>query len=212
MRRRRFWARGTTWSLQRQLVLMLVAILMLAWAGGVSLAAFAAREEAEKLHDREMKQVAQLLLGLSEHELAEIGADTPLHARIHNVREDTKHTLGEDYRYQLWSSQGRLLLTNFGEPSAAAMARLDQVGYTSLDMDGGRWRVYTQISHDGELVIQVAERGALREWSFGIVSQSFVLAFVPSFLLILLLALWLLRRLMQPLRELAGMLQQRSPN
>lgn len=211
MRRWLFGARGAPWSLQRQLVVMLVAILMLAWAGGVALAAFSAREEAEKLHDREMKQVAMLLLGLSEHELVEIGSDTPLDARIHNVHEDTKDTLGEDYRYQIWTSHGRLLLTNFGEPSAAAMGRLDQAGYSWLEMDGFRWRVFTQMSADGSQVIQVAERASMRLWSSGIVSQSFLLAFVPSFLLILMLALWLLRRLLQPLRELAGVLQQRSP-
>lgn len=208
---RRPGAPGAPWSLQRQLVVMLVATLMLAWAGGVVLTAFTAREEAEKLHDREMKQVAWLLLGLSGHELVEIGADTPLDARIHNGREDTKETLGEDYRYQIWSNNGRLLLTNFGEPSASAMARLDQTGFIWLDMDGERWRVFTQISQDGTQVIQVAERASLRAWSSGIVSQSFLLAFVPSFLMILMLAIWLLRHLMQPLRELAGMLQQRSP-
>lgn len=197
--------------MQRQMVAMMVVVTLLAWAGGVTLTTWMAEEEASKLHDREMRQVAILLLGLSEHELREIGPDASMEARINNGREDSRETLGEDYRYQVWSSDGQLLLTNFGLPSAAMMARLDVTGYTWLDMDNERWRVYCLKSDDGKQVIQVAERMSLRRWTHGIVSQSFVAAAVPSVLLVLVLGIWLLRRLMQPLRELAEMLQHRSP-
>jgi signal transduction histidine kinase len=104
-----------------------------------------------------------------------------------------------------------LLLTNFGMPSAAAMAHLGETGYSWLDMDGERWRIFSLHSAQTAQVIQVAERASLRDWSSGVVSWTFLLAVVPSFIIVLAPALWGLRRLLRPLRHLADELRLRSP-
>ena len=197
--------------MQTHLIAIALAITLLAWVAGVAVTASTARREAQALHDRGIKQVAALLLGLSAHELEEIGAEAPIEARIQNGRHDNEDTLGEDYRYQVWSSDGRLLLTNFGLPSAAAMARLGHTGFSWIEMDGERWRVFSLHSAETRQEIHVAERSSVRQWAVGTVDSSTLWMVLASLALVLGPALWLLRRLLRPVRSLAGALQLRSP-
>jgi signal transduction histidine kinase len=197
--------------MQTHLITIALAITLLAWVAGVAVTASMAQREAHSLHDREMKQVAGLLLGLSAHELAEIGSDAPIEARIHNGRYDNEETLREDYRYQVWSSEGRLQLTNFGMTSPAAMARLGETGFSWIEMDGDRWRVFSLHSAETRQEIQVAERALIRQWTVGALDWPTLWMVLGSLALVLAPALWLLRRLLRPVRTLAGALQLRSP-
>jgi len=151
------------WSLQRALLALGLLSVLLSWAGCMAVMFATAHAEAEKLHDRELRQVARILLELADHEIKEL-SDYPLATRIHNVREDTRESLGEDYRYQVWSREGELLLSNFGPASASAMARFGVTGYSWLEMDGVRWRVYAMADAVSGNEIHVGERVTLRTW------------------------------------------------
>jgi signal transduction histidine kinase len=198
------------WSLQSLLVALAVLVTLIAWIAGGALVWRVAEHHSQALHDGQLRHMAHLLLGLSGHELIEIGADTPIAARIANGQADGKETLGEDYRYQLWTTEGRLLLTNFGLPSAAAMARLGRTGYSWLDMDGERWRIYSFVDAEAAQELQVAERAAVRSWLAGSLDATLLVLMAASLLLVLLPALLLLRLLLGPLRHLAQQLGMRS--
>lgn len=199
------------WSMQTQLVAIALAITFLAWFAGVTVMAHMSQLEAEKLHDHELKEVATLLLSLSGHEIEEIGANTPIEARIINGRADSQEALGDDYRYQVWASDGRLLLTNFGTSSTGPMARLGQTGYSWLQMDGEPWRVYSLHSSERKQEIEVAERATTRVWTFGPWNGRLLVLTLVSLLVVLLPGLLLLRRLLRPLRDIAEDLRARSP-
>jgi two-component system sensor histidine kinase QseC len=200
------------WTMQSQLIVIAMAIALLAWVAGVLVMGRAAESEAGKLHDAELRQVARLLMGLSAHELDEMGTGTPLEAVILNGRMDTEDVLGNDYRYQLWSKDGHLLLSNFGRSSSAAMAAFERPGFSELVMDGERWRVYALHDADSGKEIQVAERLALRQWAITAVDKSLPLFVVLSLCIVMIPALWLLRRLLRPLRELSSDLKSRIPS
>lgn len=197
------------WSLQRALLALGLLSVLLSWAGGMAVMFSTARAESEKLHDRELRQVARILLELADHEIKEL-AEYPLATRIHNVREDTRESLGEDYRYQVWSRDGELLLGNFGPASASAMAPFGVQGYSWLEMDGARWRVYAMADADGGNEIHVAERVSLRTWRPVFEDVTFIGLMITSLLLTGGLTLWALRRLMRPMRALASELRRRD--
>lgn len=199
------------WSMQAQLIVIAIAIILLAWIAGVAVMARTAAREAAVLHDRELQQVARLLLGLAGQELDEMGPNSSVALRIANTQGDTHEILGEDYRYQIWSGEGHLLLSNFGLPSAAAMAKLGVTGFSQLQMDGEEWRVYALHDVQAAKEIHVAERVALRRWSLTKVDTSLFSLVVLSIVIVIVPALWLLRRQLRPLRELADVLRQRSP-
>jgi signal transduction histidine kinase len=199
-------------SLQSLLIALAVAVTLLAWTTGAAVVWMVAEQHTQELHDQQLRHMAHLLLGLSGHEIDEMGPDTPMAARIANGQADARETLGDDYRYQLWTTSGRLLLTNFGMPSPSAMAPLGSTGYTWLHMDGGRWRVYASIDVDASKVMQVAEREERRDW----VANSFHGTWAAWVALSMGLVIWptvmLVRRLLRPLRDIASQLSQRSPS
>ncbi len=205
------WLRGPGWTLQRRLWLIGVVTTLLAWAGGVALALTVARAAMEELHDRELAEVAVLLHGISGHELQELDAAESIVDRIQNVRADSDGALGNDYRYQVWSAGGRLLLANFGDARTPALTALAAPGHHWRQIDGERWRVYSHRSQVLDQEVQVAERATLRAPRLARLDALWLLLVVPSLVLALLPAWWLSRWLLRPLRELARDLATRSP-
>jgi signal transduction histidine kinase len=198
------------WSLQRSLIAIAFAVSLGAWAAGGALTFVAAQRHAEELHDIALRQTAKLLMGLSVHEVDEL-AGANLEARIANGKADTATTLGEDYRYQLWGPTGNLLLSNFGLPSAAAMAKMGSPGYSWLHMDGQLWRVYTLVVPDTGEEIQLAERAATRGWFLHAIDWKLLLLGPLSLLLVFGAGLVLVRRVMRPLRTLSEEVDARGP-
>lgn len=198
------------WSLQKSLIAVAFAVSLGAWAAGGALTFVAAQRHAEELHDIALRHTAKLLLGLSVHEVDEL-AGANLEARIANGKADTAATLGEDYRYQLWGPTGNLLLSNFGLPSAAAMAKMGSPGYSWLHMDGELWRVYTLVTPDSGEELQLAERAATRGWFLHAVDWKLLLLGPLSLLFVFVAGLVLVRRVMRPLRTLSDELDARTP-
>lgn len=200
------------WSLHRALIGIALAVTAVAWTTGSALVFRLAVQNSERLHDEMLRQTGELILTLSGHELEEIGSSTPLQARIANQASDTQKAFGGNYRYQLWSRDGRLLLANFGLPSAAAMARLDHSGWSWLQMDGERWRVYSVVAPDLEQELQIAERAAVRNWMSAGFDADLVAAAIGLVLAIVGLSIVAIRRVMRPLRQLHEQLATRSPS
>lgn len=201
------WA---TWSLQKSLVAIAFGVSLVAWIAGGAVIWRVAQEHAESLHDVALQHTAELLLGLSGHEIEELGASTPLETRIANGKADGATTLGDNYRYQLWSHDGGLLLSNFGIASASAMARMNRPGYSWLTMDGERWRVYSLVSEALRQELHIAEREASRSWFTNAIDWKFGALIPLSLLAVVFPAVLLVRRVMRPLRQLHEQLEARS--
>jgi signal transduction histidine kinase len=193
-------------------VIFAIATTLLAWSIGMAMSAATADREASDLHDHELKQIAVLLMGLSAHELAEIGPDATVSDRIKNGRLDNEEALHDDYRYQVWSAHGRLLMANFWPASPTAMAPFGGAGYSWLEMDGESWRLYTMPSADGQLNFQVAERAAHRVWVWPSVGSGHVALLFGSFAIVLAGALAFLHHVLRPLRLMSAALEGRSPS
>lgn len=207
----RTWPRVPAgWSLQIWLLALMAVMTLLAWGAGLALMADGTRREADLLHDRQLEDVALLVLHLSDHEIDELGP-VPIAARIVHGLYDTDQALGSRYRFQVWSDDGRLMLTNFGRPSPAPMARFGVSGFSRLEMGGGTWRVLTVQDRESGLEVQVAEDEAQRGAVPTMLDGRFIVIALLSLCGVLLPSLWLLHRMLAPLRELAGVLQQRSP-
>jgi signal transduction histidine kinase len=200
------------WSLHRALIGIALAVTAVAWTTGCAVVFRLAVQNSERLHDEMLRQTGQLILTLSGHELEEIGSSTPLAARIANQASDTQKAFNGNYRYQLWTRDGRLLLSNFGLPSAAAMARMGRPGWSWLEMDGERWRVYSVADPDLDQELQIAERAAVRDWFGAGFDGDLVAAAVVLVLAIVGLAVLAIRRVMRPLRQLHEQLATRSPS
>ncbi|CAD5373353.1 Sensory histidine kinase QseC [Rubrivivax sp. A210] len=199
------------WTMQNQLLLVALLITLLAWVAGIVLTLAATKTAMERLHDRELVEVATLLHGLAGPELLEHGEGSALSDRIKAVRADTQATLRTDYRYQVWTIDGRLLLANFGLASAAPMARFGSTALSWIEMDGERWRVYAHRSVRLNQEVHVAERASMREIAFNVFDPSFLLLVALSLAAAIGPALGLSRLLMLPLQELVRGLAQRSP-
>jgi signal transduction histidine kinase len=198
-------------SLRGMLVLFALATTLLAWLVGFAMTATTADREASELHDRELKQIAVILLGMSAHELAEIGPDATVSDRIRNGRVDNEAALHDDYRYQVWSAQGLLLMANFWPASSAAMVPFGETGYSWFKMDGETWRLYAVHSAEGQLSFQVAERATHRAWAWPTVGFGHVALLFVTFAVVLGGAQAFLHHVLRPLRSMTAALEGRSP-
>jgi signal transduction histidine kinase len=198
------------WSLHGMLVLFAIAITLLTWIIGMAMSASTADREASDLHDHELKQIAVLLQGLSAHELDEIGPDATVSARIKNGRTDNEEVLRDDYRYQVWSVNGQLMMANFWAASPTSMAPFEAAGYSWLEMDGESWRLYSMPSADGKLTFQVAERASHRAWVWPSLGFGHVALLFASFTIVLAGAVAFLHHVLRPLRLMTAALQGRS--
>jgi two-component system OmpR family sensor kinase/two-component system sensor histidine kinase QseC len=187
-------------------------ITLMAWVAGIVLTLATTKTAMERVHDRELVEVATLLHGLAGPELIEHGEGSALADRIKAVRADTQATLHTDYRYQVWTLDGQLLLANFGLASAAPMARFGSTALSWIEMDGERWRVYAHRSTLLKQEVHIAEHASKREISFNVFEPSFLLLVALSLAAAIGPALGLSRLLMLPLQELVRGLAERSPS
>ncbi len=199
------------WSLRSMLVASLVGFSLLGWlAGGLITAHLAARSE-QRLHEREIRHLGDLLLGLSDHEIDEMGPAATLLARVAMGRADAE-VLQDDYRYQLWSDEGELLLGNYGNEAPAAMAPFGTSGYSRLQMDGREWRVYAHHDAQGRRQIQIAEPIGAAPSLWGAVDGGIAALVLGSILVVLVPALWVLRRLLKPMQDVVVAVEGRTPD
>jgi len=186
------------------MVLAAVASLLAWLAGGIAVL-FAARDEGEQLHDVRLEDVARVILQFAAHEIGEIEAERPGDI----VHLETAATLDRRYRYQVWSSQGALLLVS-SDTRHEAFAPLTATGHLKRTIDGIDSRVFTLWSADRSMQIQVAERADLREFLVGRVDSYLVVFFLASTIALVLLNAWMFGRTTRSLDSAAQQLIDRA--
>jgi two-component system OmpR family sensor kinase len=175
----------------------LTVALLLATAAAALLAAAAvyvdARQEIEELYDYELRAVAESI-------------------DPHGIRSGQQHAVGrlpdDNVVVQLWSSSGQLLYRS--DPSELA-PRPAGIGYETLQAPSPNdaiWRGYNLAADDG--LIQVVQPRSTRR-QLALEQAGRLLA--PMLLVLPLLGLmigWLVKRTLEPVRELGDALAQRT--
>jgi len=187
-------------SLRRRLLVSLAVTLLAAWSATALFSYLEARERIGQMLDEHLVQAATLILSLRE---ADSGALRPAPYWGH---ADEGHAL----LYQGWSDDGRLLFKSAGAPDTP----LSEVasGYSQVEREGERWRVYGTAAPDGHTRVLVAEHAHFREELAASVARH-LLHPVAIALPVLAVLLWLAVRWgLRPLRVLANELGGREPD
>jgi signal transduction histidine kinase len=197
-----------TWSLRRR-ILMIASLASLATLllGGVAMYV-AARAEDETLLDTRLADLGRTILSFSEHEIGEILAE----GRSEMIHVETAATLRDRYHYQIWAiPAGTQLLRSHNASGTKPMAPLQGIGFSNSIIDNEEHRVFSLRSHDGTMLIQVAECLDERESAVGAVSFYFLLFLVVPFAVIGFVTWWLLNRSLRAIDGSARELASRSP-
>src|SRR5438270_713781 len=141
------WA---AWSLRRRLMLIAAGAMAIALlVGGVAMY-WAAQIEDDQMRDARLEQVGSTILSFVEDELDSAGvAPTAVHK--------TRPASALLYRYQVWTSNGNLVLRSHEAPSDRSFIELTRLGFGTVNLNGEEYRTFALPSRDGHFVIQVAE-------------------------------------------------------
>ena len=186
-------------SIKRRILLLALSAITLAWLAAAAFTYFDARHELEEMLDAHLTQSAALLLAQSSHEIEEIETE---HAPL-------LHRYARHISFQIWEDGERLLLHSANAPQTPLGTQ--QQGFSERSIDGERWRVFSAWNESGDLLVQVAERAAVRNAIARNIAGNLL---QPLWLALPLLALllWLaVAHGLRPLHRLTRSIEQQQP-
>jgi len=196
------------WSLRRRLVAVALASGVLAWLAGGGAIYFVLQRLDSVLFDARLSDLAQTLLAFADHELTEVaaeGSSPPVH-------EEAEGSPQGRYRYQIWSRDGKLMLSSRNAPVGAPMAPLDQVGLVTRPVGGEMMRIITLEAPSRAHRIQAAEPVSQRLDVDDIVGRHLGSTLLLSAALLAAWTLLLVRLALRPLEAATRQIAQRGPS
>ena len=185
---------NTIWfSLRRRLLGLLLGGVAIAWLVTMVFSYIDAHHEVDELFDAQLAQAAQTLLALAGHDegddIEELG--------------DIAHKYQRRLRFQIWSSDGKLLMRSKNAPETALTAT-NGFSETS-DRDEGHWRHFSQWNHEHSLQVQVSENHHIRDDLIGHIAWRLLF---PALFGLPLIGLWVWLATRQGLSSLDGIARQ----
>jgi len=199
-------AAARPWSLRRRVLLLTAAVTAMAWIVGGTAMFMVSRHVSDSLFDQRLRDIASTVLTFADHEVSEVRAGG---AEI--VHFEGALTIGARYHYQIWSTDGDLLLVSVNTVGIPFVP-LDSRGFSTVQIEGQPMRVIVIASDDGSKLLEVAEPLAAR---VGGVDPGFGYLVIPLVLSLVLLvgaSTWLVNRATRALGESARQVTQRSPD
>lgn len=182
------------WSLTRRVFAISVAAVLVAWSCGSAAIFSFAQREYERMCHANLENLALTISRFVEHEIREIELDgQPRIEGAPLVHSETAYTLGKRYAYQVWSTDGRLLLRSTRAPEAKPLGVLGSPGLMESNGSTRLYDSYVLKSSMGDMEIHVADLdddGMEVSTTFG---MAMGLAFLLSLLPVVLLT-WLFMR------------------
>jgi two-component system sensor histidine kinase QseC len=190
-------------SLQRRLLLYLLACAPLVWGVALLVSADRARIEVNELFDTELirlaRQVQATAGGLRSP--APVQRLTPAPAA---QGEADLH----DMAIAVWDAQGRTLLVD--REGEALPHRADAVGFVDLQLSGAAWRAYYLQSADGRTLVAAGQRMHERDELVRDLVGSQLLPWLLVLPVLLLAMAWAVRQALAPVRTLTADMQRRG--
>ena len=188
-------------------MLSLVGVVCVsAWvAGAVAIYTVVQRQDA-MLFDARLEDLAQTLAVFADHEIREVAREG---GSLDPVDQDGPAS--PRYRYQIWSQDGRLLVSSPNAPRDQPLAPLGPLGWTTRTVAGQSLRVIALREPAGTNLIQVAEPISLRLNLADVFGGPLAIGVGVSATALGLLASALLRLALSPLQPAARHLARRGP-
>ncbi len=187
-------------SLRRRLMWLLSGAVLLAWLATAWFSYSDARVQIGAMLDGQLRLSAELIAQQLAPEMAPAGAAS------------VSPQGGPDARmaFQVWDGAARLRQRSANAPrTRLSMA---EHGFSEIDLDGQRWRVYSHAVPDSRILVQVAERHALRDELAQSVANHLMHPLAVA-LPVLGLLIWLsVTAGLLPLGALALQVQRRAPD
>jgi two-component system sensor histidine kinase QseC len=185
-------------SIKTRLLALALGAVAVVWVGAVAFTYFDARKQIDELLDAHLAQAASLLIAQTARDLEEIETE-----RIGPRRYSPQ------VAFQVWERGRRLRLHSANAPDKPLGGR--SAGFSERVIDGTRWRVYSAWDAEGEMLIHVGERMAVRTAIAGDISEHLLQPLLVALPLLAIL-LWLaVGRGLNPLVRLAAEVGHRKP-
>jgi two-component system OmpR family sensor kinase/two-component system sensor histidine kinase QseC len=195
------------WSLRRRLLAIATVSSLLAWLTGGAATYYLMQRQDAQLFDSRLRDIAQTLMAFADHEINEKAALqnlSPSHI-------ETEGTSQDRFRYQVWSQDGRLVLSSRNAPTNQALMPLDQNGWMTRRFGDETLRVIAIVNPALKYRIQAAEAMNQRLVLADLFGPALVPAVVLSAVVLTVSTLILLRLALQPLKRATEQLGQRGP-
>jgi len=190
-------------TLQRRVMLFVLAAAPLVWAAGLLFGASHVRDEINELFDTQQVQLARHVLALLPTEALPVRA--PLASPSHSGSTGAAH-VGE-LSIVVWNRQGELLLADREGGLLAYRSEAD--GFADQAVDGQGWRLYYQRAASGEWLVAVGQLSAEREELLQALLMGQLLPWLLTLPVLLLAMALAVRQALKPVRQLTGDLQRR---
>lgn len=179
-------------SITRPLMLSLTGMLAAFWLVALGLGVLVMRHELDEVFDSALQETAERLLALTIDDL-----ELRQQADSLEIASLNRSGRREYLVYQVRDPSGRLLLKSGDAPSDIIQPEMSK-GFS----DTTRYRVFTSVSGDGKLILQVADRFSNRREA---VRESAVTMLIPLLLLVpaSIVSIWLvIGRALRPIGAL----------
>jgi len=201
-------------SLRRRLLLTLLSITAVIWSIIAYTSYRDARHEIGELFDAQMAQSARTLLSVAGHELVELSGSPLDSTHIHFTGESSLTASGHRYEhklaYQLWQQpQNTLLLRSFTAPESALSDK--QSGYSTREIKGEQWRVYSLLDPNTGFQVQMGESMAIRDELTDVIALRIGMPLLIALPLLAILLFLGINTSLRPLQRLAQAVARREP-
>lgn len=198
---------GVPWSLRGRVVLITVFALVASVMFGGAAMYWSASIQDEQMLDARLEHLGATILSFVEEELNE--PDPVGGMKYHNLK--TRPAAALLYKYQVWSSDGKLLMRSNEASRTSPLIDVSNRGFASVKVDGEEHRVFTLPTKDQKFVIQVAE-SIEEKWAQTGVATVYYMAslLIPFGLVFVITWLWL-RRSLRSIDTIADQLSHRNP-
>lgn len=189
-------------SLQGQLLVLVLTVVVSVWLATAVLTWFDARHELDELLDSHLAQAGALLV---VQQLPEIGDDDQA------IDAPTLHRYAPKVVFQVFH-EGRLALRSANAPSAP-MVEADKrfkTGFKTVQINGAAWRVFATVGSEHDVQVYVGERTSLRAEILWAVLRSMFWPMAVALPLLALAVWWAVYRGVAPIRRLGRALAARQ--
>ena len=191
-------------SLQGRLLVLVLGLVVGVWLASAAMTWVDVRHELDELLDSHLAQAAALLVAQQARDLED--DDRHLDA-------PTLHRYAPKVAFQVFH-EGRLALRSANAPPRPMVDSAERMrgGFTTVQIDGQAWRVFTTHGAERDVQVYVGEQLSSRASILWAVLRSSLWPMLVALPLLALAIGWAVLRGTAPLRSLGRMLAERQPH